>query len=215
MDKLPKRKAIRINNYDYFTPGAYFITVCVNGRKPILWNVGAATCRLNLSKIGAVVETAILQIPEHYPAVSVDKYCVMPDHIHMILSINTDEDGRQVAALFPFLVVYEKIMDKRYAKFEKEISSPIFYKTNGNFNLGNGKVKNGNIYFCESGIVCVCLEEKPYTLDEILLKNIDHYTYALSQLNIYTNDGRLFIITVPKADVIIDLLIRKGWITPR
>ena len=98
MNNLPKRKPIRIENYDYSTPGAYFITVCVNDRKPILWNVEAATCRPNLSKIGAVVETAILQIPEHYPAVSVDKYCVIPDHIHMILSINTDEDGRQVAA---------------------------------------------------------------------------------------------------------------------
>lgn len=98
MNELSKRKPIRIENYDYSTPGAYVITVCVNDRKPILWNVGAATCRPNLSKIGAVVETAILQIPEHYPAVSLDKYCVMPDHIHMILSINTDEDGRQVAA---------------------------------------------------------------------------------------------------------------------
>ena len=29
---------------------------------------------------------------------TVDKYCVMPDHIHMILSINTDEDGQQIAA---------------------------------------------------------------------------------------------------------------------
>ena len=117
--------------------------------------------------------------------------------------------------LFPFLVVYEKIMEKRYAKFEKEITSPIIYKANGNFNLGNGKVKNGNIYFCEAGIVCVCLEEKPYTLDEILLQNIDHYTYTFSQLNVFTNDGRLFVITVPKADEIIDLLIRKGWILPR
>ena len=98
MNELPKRKPIRIENYDYSTPGAYFITVCVNDKKPILWNVGAATCRPNLSKIGAVVETAILQIPQHYPAVSVNKYCVMPDHIHMILSINTDEDRRQVAA---------------------------------------------------------------------------------------------------------------------
>ena len=98
MNNLPKRKPIRIENYDYSTPGAYFITVCVNDRKPILWNVGAAICRPNLSKIGAVVDMAILQIPEHYPAVSVDKYCVMPDHIHMILSINTDEDGRQIAA---------------------------------------------------------------------------------------------------------------------
>ncbi len=117
--------------------------------------------------------------------------------------------------LFPVLIVYGNIMDKRYTEFEKEITSPVFYKTNGNFNLGNSKVKNGNIYFCEAGIVCVCLEEKPYTLDEILLQNIDHYTYTFSQLNVFTNDGRLFVITVPKADEIIDLLIRKGWIMPR
>jgi len=117
--------------------------------------------------------------------------------------------------LFPVLIVYGNIMDKRYTEFEKEITSPVFYKTNGNFNLGNSKVKNGNIYFCEAGIVCVCLEEKPYTLDEILLQNIDHYTYTFSQLNVFTNDGRLFVITVPKADEIIDLLIRKGWILPR
>ena len=98
MDGLPKRNPIRIVDYDYSTCGAYFITVCVSSRKPILWNVGAATCRPNLSQIGTVVETAILQISEHYPVVSVDKYCVMPDHIHMILSLNTDEGGRQVAA---------------------------------------------------------------------------------------------------------------------
>ena len=116
--------------------------------------------------------------------------------------------------LFPVLVVYGNIMDKRYAKFEKEITSPIFYKTSGNFNLGNGKIKNGNIYFCEAGIVCVCLEEKPYTLDEILLQNIDHYTYTFTQLNIFTNDDRLFVITVPKVDEIIDILMRKGWICP-
>ena len=98
MNNLSKRKPIRISNYDYSAPGAYFITVCVNDRKPILWNVGAATCRPNLSKIGSVVEKAILQIPIHYPMISVDKYCIMPDHIHMILSIRTDDDGRQIAA---------------------------------------------------------------------------------------------------------------------
>lgn len=98
MNNKPKRKQIRIKDYDYSTPGAYFITVCIADRKPILWNVGAATCRPNLSKIGSVVETAILQIQEHYPMISVDKYCIMPDHIHMLLSINNDEDGRQVSA---------------------------------------------------------------------------------------------------------------------
>ena len=86
--------------------------------------------------------------------------------------------------LFPALVVCGNIMEKRYEKFEKEITSPIFYKTNGNFNLGGGRVKNGNIYFCEAGIVCVCLEDKPYTLDEILLQDIERYQFDNMHLNI-------------------------------
>ena len=43
MEQYPERKPIRLKDYDYSTPGAYFITVCIADRKPILWNVGAAT----------------------------------------------------------------------------------------------------------------------------------------------------------------------------
>ena len=114
--------------------------------------------------------------------------------------------------LFIVLLIYGKIIDKRYSEFEKELKSPIFYKTNGNFNLGNGKIKNGNIYFCDAGIICVCMEEKPYTLDEILLHNIDSFTYNDIQLNIFTNDGRMFVVALPKANEIVDLLVDKGWI---
>lgn len=114
--------------------------------------------------------------------------------------------------LLLFLLVYGKIMDKRYAKFEEEITSPVFYKTNGNFNLGNGKVKNGNIYFCEAGIVCLCLDEKPYTLDEILLQDVDHYQFDDIHLNIFTKDGRLFVITLPDAKDVIKALKEKDWI---
>ncbi len=114
--------------------------------------------------------------------------------------------------LFVFLLVYGKIMDKKYAEFEKEITSPVFYKTNGNFNLGNGKVKNGNVYFCEAGIVCLCLEEKPYTLDEILLQDVDRYQFDDIHLNIFTKDGRLFAITLPDAKNVIKTLKEKDWI---
>ncbi len=114
--------------------------------------------------------------------------------------------------LFPFLVVYEKIVNRRYTKFEQEITSPIFYKTNGNFNLGNGKVKNGNIYFCEAGIVCVCLEDKPYSLDEILLQDIERYQFDTIHLNIIAKDGRVFVLTTPDAAKIIEVLRQKEWI---
>ena len=117
--------------------------------------------------------------------------------------------------LFPVLIVYEQVVNKRYKKFEKEILSPVFLKVNGNFYLGGSDVKNGNIYFCEGGIVCICLEDKPYTKDEILLQNIDHFRYTPTQLSIFTNDERIFVITLPQTDHIIDMLIQKGWILPR
>ena len=114
--------------------------------------------------------------------------------------------------LFILLLIYGKIMAKKYAEFEKEITSPVFYKTNGNFCLGNGKVKNGNIYFCEAGIVCLCLDEKPYTLDEILLQDISHYQFDDIHLNIFTKDERLFVITLPDAKNVIQSLKEKDWI---
>ena len=117
--------------------------------------------------------------------------------------------------LFPVLIVYEQVINKRYKKFEKEILSPVFLKVNGNFYLGGSDVKNGNIYFCEDGIVCICLEDKPYTKDEILLQNIDHFRYTPTQLSIFTNDERIFVITLSQTDHIIDMLIQKGWILPR
>ena len=38
MIDLPKRKPIRIENYDYSAPGAYFITICTANREKILWS---------------------------------------------------------------------------------------------------------------------------------------------------------------------------------
>ena len=112
--------------------------------------------------------------------------------------------------LYAYLVVHETLAQRRYTKFEKEITSPVFHKTNGNFNLGSGKVKNGNIYFCEAGIVCVSLDEKPYAVEEVLLPNIHHYSYTPTQLFIFTNDGRTFSVTTADAHRVIDLLIKKA-----
>ena len=100
--ELPKRKYMRLKNYDYNLPGAYFITICTEHKKPMLWNnVGADIIRpqnIPLSQIGKIVENGILQISQHYNNITVDKYCIMPDHVHLIISINTNTDGRQIAA---------------------------------------------------------------------------------------------------------------------
>jgi REP element-mobilizing transposase RayT len=48
--------------------------------------------------LGKIVEQSILQIPTHYETISVDKYCIMPDHIHLLLRINSNIDGRIISA---------------------------------------------------------------------------------------------------------------------
>lgn len=103
-------------------------------------------------------------------------------------------------------------MNKKYSEIEKTISSLFFHKTNGNFNLGNGKVRNGNIYFCETGIVCISLETKPYCKAEIPIQDIERYEFNIIHLNIYTKSGKLFAITLPDAEKTINILKQKEWI---
>lgn len=106
----PKRKSIRIEDYDYSTPGAYFITVCTANREEIFWSDRRGELRSHvnniqtgdqrspkrekLSDIGIIVDNEIKKLNSTYDAVRVDKCCIMPDHIHFIISINTDENGR-------------------------------------------------------------------------------------------------------------------------
>lgn len=44
------------------------------------------------------MEQGILQMASHYRNVIVEKYCIMLDHVHFILSIESDIGGRIVSA---------------------------------------------------------------------------------------------------------------------
>lgn len=100
--ELPKRKQIRLTEYDYSTSNAYFITICTQNRKNIFWkDLGKkVACPENvpLSDLGMYVKQVICDIPRHYPAISVDHAVIMPDHIHLLLQIHTAADGRPMAA---------------------------------------------------------------------------------------------------------------------
>ena len=114
--------------------------------------------------------------------------------------------------LFVFLIMHEKTMDKKYAEFEKKILSPVFHKTNGNFKLHNGKIKNANIYFCEDGIALISLDEKPYIMEEIKRSNIYRIQCDDIHFNINTSDGKLYIITMPDAKKVFRKLKERDWI---
>ena len=100
--ELPKRKPNRLTEYDYSTPNAYFITVCTQDRKNLFWTDVRAAIEypenIPLTNLGMMVKQVIYDITRHYPAITVDHAVVMPNHIHLLLQINTDIDGRPMAA---------------------------------------------------------------------------------------------------------------------
>ena len=88
---MKARKRLRLENYDYATAGWYSLTICVRDRKAVLGCVVGADVligpQVQLSELGKVVDAVIATMP------NVDKYVIMPDHVHMIVRIGTGEEG--------------------------------------------------------------------------------------------------------------------------
>ena len=140
MNDIPKRKQIRIDDYDYSTPGAYFITVCTANREKIFWSDRRGElCSLadtvtmgdhrsplqaNLSDVGIIVDNEIQKLHSTYDAVKVEKYCIMPDHIHFIISISTDENGRT-----QFAPTISRVIKQFKGSITKQIGRPIWQKS--------------------------------------------------------------------------------------
>ena len=149
------RKGIRLPEYDYSSEGAYFVTVCTDGKRRILSDlptvgaddsvrpytlsgntvvadgsvrhhtlpgstvvaddsvrhhvltgatvVAGATVAADdsvrpavptiLTPIGKIVEDCILSLPLHNHGIRLDKYVVMPNHIHLLLRFVPSEGG--------------------------------------------------------------------------------------------------------------------------
>ena len=90
---FPNRKPTRLKGYDYSTPGAYFVTICTKDRRNLLCNiiVGEGLCTLpinNLTSIGKIVEKTIKYLDSNYNGVRIDKYAIMPNHIHLIVGLS-------------------------------------------------------------------------------------------------------------------------------
>lgn len=100
---MAERKPLRLKEWDYGGAGYYFVTVCTRDKRHLFWDetafVGADIIRppeFELTPCGRIVDKAIQDIPKHYPDVWLDKYVVMPNHIHMILVLKGS--GRIISA---------------------------------------------------------------------------------------------------------------------
>lgn len=81
-NRFPIRKSPRIRNFDYTACYYYFVTICTKG-KICLFGDGQ-----KLSPMGNIARDCLLKLPSHFPEAAVDKWVVMPNHIHTIITLS-------------------------------------------------------------------------------------------------------------------------------
>lgn len=95
-----KRKPNRLAGYDYSLNGAYFVTICTAERKNRFRKVGANCVRpgeFQLTPIGEIVKKEIEYFNTVYTGIAIDKYTIMPNHIHLIISLSGNDGRTQFA----------------------------------------------------------------------------------------------------------------------
>ena len=130
MNDLPKRKHPRLEGYDYSQNGAYFVTFCVKDMRELLGNVVGAECVTKMSgghflasPPKRTTDAPFVQLSEHVRnteeaiefigkqnhEITIAKYVIMPNHVHLLVIINDSFDGayrnpRPTNAMIPKLI---------------------------------------------------------------------------------------------------------------
>ena len=80
-----RRKTVRLAEYDYTSPGAYFVTLCTHQNQNFFGRIKEG--KVLLSEAGEMVCGWWCKIPEKFPNVELDICILMPDHLHGIVII--------------------------------------------------------------------------------------------------------------------------------
>ena len=112
MKKYYEHKQHRLKNYNYSSNGSYFITICVKNKDCLLGDIvavddpidrqnqnindliyqKATTAKMILSDYGKIIDIYIKSTPVAYHNLKIDNYVIMPNHLHLIISISTEQE---------------------------------------------------------------------------------------------------------------------------
>ena len=126
MDELKNRKTTRLKGADYNRNQAVFLTICTKERRCILSRiVGTGVLdgpQIELTTYGQIADKYIGKMNAFYENLTVDKYVIMPDHIHLLLTINEPDGhpGRGVptrtSVIARFVGTLKRFCNKEYGE---------------------------------------------------------------------------------------------------
>ena len=84
----PRRRSARLQDYDYSKAGAYAITICCHDKLPLFGQ--AVNGEMLVNDAGRIVEREWQRTPVIRPAIDLDVFVIMPNHLHGILVLTSD-----------------------------------------------------------------------------------------------------------------------------
>jgi len=81
-----RQKTIRLSDWDYSSPGYYFVTICTKDKQCYFGEIISGI--MKYSSIGKKTVSLWNQIPQHFSHIELDEWIIMPNHIHGIIIFN-------------------------------------------------------------------------------------------------------------------------------
>ena len=140
MDKekeLPRRTHPRLDNYDYSSSGAYFVTICTQNRRCVLSRIvgrglaPAETIGIEYTLFGKIAERQLLLLEDRYPCLTIDRYIIMPNHIHVIFFLKRETAGASPRPTIMDMVCSYKSLTTRECKrkgYAEKLFQTSFYE---------------------------------------------------------------------------------------
>jgi putative transposase len=76
------RKSVRLRHYDYSRSGAYFVTICREGRQFYFEKS---------PELQSVVQVQWEALRTRFPEIELDEFVIMPNHVHGIILVGTTQ----------------------------------------------------------------------------------------------------------------------------
>jgi len=107
-DKFQNKYRIPSNRWqfwNYSAPGSYFITICIQDREEILGRIVNGI--MQLSEWGKIAASEFINIPQYHKRVNLDRWVIMPNHVHCIITLGSWDYDNGVSAIGDDVIVSE------------------------------------------------------------------------------------------------------------
>lgn len=132
-----KRKHPRLKSYDYSLPGNYYVTIHLHKDAPrfsyIEQKNPLSEPAVILNEYGNIAKIQLFDLEARYSHVKIDKYVIMPTHIHAILQLTDPAGASPRPTLMDVIGTYKSLttraINQRFHTTGRKIFQTSFYET--------------------------------------------------------------------------------------